>query len=172
MAKVARKTLGLDEIWWIVTPQNPLKPSENMALIDYRLEYARKLVSEKDYIKVITPELRMRNNYTFNTLKFLQQVAPRINFFWIMGADNLLQFRKWYRYRGIVNRIPIAVIDRPGYSYAALSVGRLVLSRRVSGRRLRKLARENRAKPPVWCFILERRHYMSATALRAQGLNL
>ena len=172
LSTVAKKALGLDEIWWMVTPQNPLKPMVDMALLQHRLAYARKLVIEKNYIKVISPELGTRNNYTFNTLKFLQNVAPRISFFWIMGADNLVQFSKWHRHRDIVSQIPIAVIDRPGYSYAALGVGRFVLSRRVSARRLGRLRRENRVKPPVWCFIMERRHYASATALRELGLKL
>ncbi len=172
LAKMARKTLGLDEVWWLVTPQNPLKPPTETASLDHRLQYARKLVSEKNYIKVIAPELGTRNNYTLNTLKLLKNVAPRVKFFWIMGADNLVQFRKWYRHRDIVDRIAIAVIDRPGYSYAALSMGRFVLSRRVSARRLGKLQRGNGSKPPVWCFISESRHYASATALRALGLKL
>jgi nicotinate-nucleotide adenylyltransferase len=172
MAMLARKILGLDEIWWMVTPQNPLKPSEDMSLLQNRLAYARKLVGKRTYLRVIAPELGARNNYTFNTLNLLLKVAPRVNFVWIMGADNLIQFHKWHRYRDIVDRIPIAVIDRPGYSYPALSVGRLILSRRVPARRLGKLERENRAKPPIWCFISERRHHASATALRALGLKL
>ena len=172
MASLARKTLGLDEIWWMVTPQNPLKTSVDMALLQHRLAHARKLVSGRSYIRVIAPELGARNNYTLNTLNFLQKVSPRINFFWIMGADNLVQFRKWHRHRDIVGRIPIAVIDRPGYSYKALSVGRYILSGRVPARRLGKLERGNWAKPPIWCFISERRHYASATALRALGLTL
>ena len=172
MAALAKKTLGLDEIWWMVTPQNPLKPSVDMAPLQHRLAHARKLVSERNYIRVIAPELGARNNYTLNTLNFLEQIAPKINFFWIMGADNLVQFRKWHRHCDIVGRIPIAVIDRPGYSYAALSVGRFILSRRVSARRLGKLERDNRAKPPIWCFISERRHHGSATALRASGWKL
>ena len=172
LATMARKALVLDEIWWMVTPQNPLKPLVDMALLKHRLAYARELVSEKKYIKVIAPELVTRNNYTFNTLKFLQNVAPRISFFWIMGADNLVQFCKWHRHRDIVGRIPIAVIDRPGYSYAAFGIGRFVLSRRVTARRLGKLGRENRAKPPVWCFISGRRHNGSATELRKLGLKI
>ena len=172
MAMLARKILGLDEIWWMVTPQNPLKPSEDMSLLQNRLAYARKLVGKRTCIRVIAPELGARNNYTFNTLNLLNKVAPRMNFIWIMGADNLVQFHKWHRYGDIVHHIPIAVIDRPGYSYAALSVGRLILSRRVPARRLGKLERENRAKPPIWCFISERRHHASATALRALGLKL
>jgi nicotinate-nucleotide adenylyltransferase len=172
MAMLARKILGLDEIWWMVTPQNPLKPSEDMSLLQNRLAYARKLVGKRTYIRVIAPELGARNNYTFNILNLLYKVAPRVNFVWIMGADNLIQFHEWHRYRDIVDRIPMAVIDRPGYSYTALSVGRLILSRRVPARRLGKLERENRAKPPIWCFISERRHHASATALRALGLKL
>tara|TARA_B100000575_G_scaffold281450_1_gene272121 strand:- start:603 stop:1271 length:669 start_codon:yes stop_codon:yes gene_type:complete len=172
LTTVAKRALGLDEIWWMVTPQNPLKPMVDMALLQHRLAYARNLVSGENYIKVIAPELGTRNNFTFNTLKFLQNVAPRISFFWIMGADNLVQFCKWHRHRDIVGRIPIAVIDRPGYSYAALGIGRFVLYHRVSTRRLSKLRRKNQAKPPVWCFIMERRHYASATALRELGLKI
>ena len=172
MAELARKTLGLDEIWWMVTPQNPLKPSVDMALLKHRLAHARKFVGKRNYIRVIAPELESRKNYTLNTLILIQKAAPRINFFWIMGADNLVQFRKWHRHRDIVGRIPIAVIDRPGYSYKALSVGRYILSGRVPARRLGKLERGNWAKPPIWCFISERRHYASATALRALGLKL
>ena len=172
MAELARKTLSLDEIWWMVTPQNPLKPSVDMALLKHRLAHARKFVGKRNYIRVIAPELNSRDNYTLNTLIFIQKTAPRINFFWIMGADNLVQFRKWHRHRDIVGRIPIAVIDRPGYSYKALSVGRYILSGRVPAKRLGKLERGNWAKPPIWCFISERRHYASATALRALGLKL
>ena len=172
MAELARKTLGLDEIWWMVTPQNPLKPTVDMALLKHRLAHARKFVGKRNYIRVIAPELESRNNYTLNTLILIKKIAPRINFFWIMGADNLVQFRKWHRHRDIVGRIPIAVIDRPGYSYKALSVGRYILSGRVPARRLGKLERGNWAKPPIWCFISERRHYASATALRALGLTL
>ncbi len=172
MAELARKTLSLNEIWWMVTPQNPLKPSVDMALLDHRLAHARKLVGNRNYIRVIAPELGMRHNYTLNTLILLQKVAPKIHFFWIMGADNLVQFRKWHRHHDIVGRIPIAVIDRPGYSYAALSIGRYILSGRIPARRLRKLERESWAKPPIWCFISERRHRASATALRELGLKL
>ena len=172
LSTVAKKALGLDEIWWMVTPQNPLKPLVDMALLQHRLAYARELVSKKKYIKVMAPELGTRNNYTFYTLKFLQNVAPRISFFWIMGADNLVQFWKWHRHRDIVSRIPIAVIDRPGYSYTAIGVGRFVLSHRVSARRLGKLGRQKRVNTPLWCFISERRHHASATKLRELGLKL
>ena len=87
-----------------------------------------------------------------------------------MGADNLVQFQNG---TGIVTLWPDPLLLlTTGHSYAALSVGQFIFSGRVTARRLGKLERENRAKPPIWCFISERRHHASATALRALGLKL
>lgn len=172
LADMARRQLGLDEIWWLVSPQNPLKPSDGMAPLRARLDGARHLVASRHHIRVMAPEVEFGTTLTHRTLLRLRQRCPRHRFCWLMGADNLVGFASWQRHDVIARTMPIAVIDRPGYSYAALSVGRLILSRRVPARRLGKLERENRAKPPIWCFISERRHHASATALRALGLKL
>jgi nicotinate-nucleotide adenylyltransferase len=169
MADRARKALGVDEVWWLVTPQNPLKSSQNMAPLDLRVKQARKISTAHSYIRVIAPEQNLRKSYTFKTLNYLKKKSPRMQFIWIMGADNLVQFPAWERHHDITRRIPIAVIDRPRYSYTAISTGRHVLSSRISARRLGRRGHERRAKPPVWCFIAGRRHHASATALRAQG---
>ncbi|MEK9799279.1 MAG: nicotinate-nucleotide adenylyltransferase [Alphaproteobacteria bacterium] len=169
MSSLAHTGLQLDEIWWLVTPQNPLKSSENIAPLDQRLAHARKITASHSFIRVITPERGRRENYTFNTLKHIQKMAPYMCFVWIMGADNLVQFPAWKRYKDIARRIPIAVIDRPSYSYQAISTGRHVLSHRLPARRLGKRGRRGRAIPPLWCFITGRRHPASATALRASG---
>ena len=152
MAMLARKILGLDEIWWMVTPQNPLKPSEDMSLLQNRLAYARKLVGKRTYIRVIAPELGARNNYTFNTLNLLHKVAPRVNFVWIMGADNLAQFSEWKDWDKIATMVTIAVFNRPGYSQKALSSK---MARRYSGRRISeyKCALAAKLKPPRWVFL-------------------
>ena len=172
LSDLAQKALRLDEIWWLVSPQNPLKTDRGMASLSARLSAARHLTATRRHVRVIAPEAEFRSSLTVNTLLTLRGRCPRHRFIWLMGADNMALFRSWQRDHVIARRMPIAVIDRPGYSYAALSVGRFILSGRVPARRLRKLERENRAKPPIWCFISERRHHASATALRALGLNL
>jgi nicotinate-nucleotide adenylyltransferase len=171
-AIMAKRALGLDEIWWLVTPQNPLKSANDLAPLAQRLAYARKIAAPHSFIKVIAPEQGMRDNYTYKSLVYLNKIAPHNQFFWIMGADNLVQFPKWHRHRDIASAIPIAVIDRPSYSYKAIGIGRLLLSRRLAARQLGKLALRGGVKAPVWCFISGRRHHASATALRALGAGL
>ena len=91
---------------------------------------------------------------------------PLARLVWIMGADNLIQFRQWKRYQDIIDLLPIAVIDRPGYSYMALSKGGLLLRSRLSPRRFAAAVLRGPKRPPAWCFIAGRRHHASATALR------
>lgn len=166
MSSLAHNGLQLDEIWWLVTPQNPLKSSENIAPLDQRLAHARKITASHSFIRVITPERGRRENYTFNTLKHIQKMAPCMCFVWIMGADNLVQFPAWKRYKDIARRIPIAVIDRPSYSYQAMSAGRQLFKRRYTSAQLRHRLRESRVDLPGWCFIAGQRHHASATAIR------
>ena len=99
-------------------------------------------------------------------MKYLHETMPLARLIWIMGADNLVQFRRWKRYQEIIDLLPIAVIDRPGYSYTALSKGRQLLTFRLSPRRFAAGALGGAKKPPAWCFIAGRRHHASATALR------
>jgi len=169
MTNLAHRWLGLDEIWWLVTPQNPLKSNQGMASLEDRLDCARQIARRQNHIKVIAPERGLGDYHTYKTLVYLGKVAPHMRFVWVMGADNLVQFPKWKRHRDIVQCMPIAVIDRPSYSYRAISVGQFVLARRKPARRLGKSVRQGRTKSPAWCFIAGRRHHASATALRARA---
>lgn len=162
----AARQLDLDEIWWLVSPQNPLKDSAEMASLGTRLDGARHLVAGRPRIRVIAPEVEFGSALTHQTLKALRQRCPRHRFCWLMGADNLVGFASWQRHDVIARAMPIAVIDRPGYSYIALSKGRQLLQSRLSPRRLAAAALRGRKKPPAWCFIAGRRHHASATALR------
>ncbi|MGC6454039.1 MAG: nicotinate-nucleotide adenylyltransferase [Candidatus Puniceispirillaceae bacterium] len=169
LADTARRQLRLDEIWWLVSPQNPLKPIDGMAPLRTRLDGARHLVAGRRHIRVIAPEVEFGMALTVNTLRELRRRCPQHRFCWLMGADNLVGFAGWKRHDVIARTMPIAVIDRPGYSYAALSTGRKLLHSRMPPRRFAAAALRGGRNLPNWCFIAGRRHHASATALRRQG---
>ena len=166
MSLEAYHKLRLDQIWWLVSPQNPLKPSANMASLPDRLAAARDITAATPFIHVIAPEARLPSNFTYETLKYLNETMPLARLVWIMGADNLVQFRQWKRYQDIIDLLPIAVIDRPGYSYQAISAGRHLFTRRFTARQLRRRLVNTRIDRPGWCFIAGQRHHASATDIR------
>ena len=114
----ARDALDLDEIWWLVSPGNPLKPTKGMAPLPARLAHARK-VARRAPIRATAIERQLRTRYTIDTLRALRSRYPRRDFIWLMGADNLAQFSQWKNWRGIAHLMPIAVIARPGYDAVA-----------------------------------------------------
>ena len=166
MSLAAYYKLGLDQIWWLVSPQNPLKPSADMTNLPDRLVAARAITAATPFIHVVAPEVRLPSNFTYETLKYLNKTMPLARLVWVMGADNLVQFRLWKRYRGIINLLPIAVIDRPGYSYRAISAGRHLFTRRYTASELRRRLVKTRQDMPGWCFIAGQRHHASATDIR------
>jgi nicotinate-nucleotide adenylyltransferase len=161
----ALKRLRLDEIWWMVAPQNPLKPVKGMASFAARLEGALELVRHPR-IRATDIEARLGTRYTADTLAALRRRFPRTRFVWLMGADNLGQIRRWDRWREIFRLVPVAVFDRPTYCLRALS--ELAAQRfrrdRLPPGSVRRLA--DRA-PPAWAFFPIRLDPSSATALRA-----
>lgn len=110
----AREALGLDEVWWLVSPGNPLKPTKDMAPLPDRLAHARRIAARAP-IRPTAIEQRLGTRYTVNTLRALVRRYPRHRFCWLMGADNLRQFGAWKDWRGITRIMPIAVVARPGY---------------------------------------------------------
>ena len=162
----AYQKLRLDQIWWLVSPQNPLKPSAEMASLPDRLAAARVITAATPFIHVIAPEVRLPSNFTNDTLKYLNKTMPLARLVWIMGADNLIQFRRWKRYRDIIELLPIAVIDRPGYSYQAISAGQHLFTRRYTASQLRRRLAKIRQGTTGWCFIAGQRHHASATDIR------
>ena len=168
MTKLALRALRLDQIWWLVTPQNPLKDQHMMMTLADRRDAARKLTRHNPQIKVLSPEARRPNHLTFNTLKWLRKTCPHAQFIWIMGADNLVQFRAWHRHRDICRLMPMAVIDRPGFSYQAMSAGHELPARRLQPARMAGQLTQRSLAEASWCFIAGRRHHASATALRAK----
>ena len=125
VSEVARKALKLDYVWWLVSPGNPLKPAPDALAV--RLLRARNLARHRT-IFVTDIEARLGTRYTVDTVAALQKRFPQVDFVWLMGSDNLEQFSRWRRWQRIADRIPIAVVRRPGTVLASLHAG---LARRL-----------------------------------------
>ena len=166
MSLQACSKLGLDQVWWLVSPQNPLKSRTNMASLPHRLAKARDISAPYSFIHVIAPEASLPSNFTYETVKYIKKTMPLARMTWIMGADNLVQLQQWRRYKSFIYLLPIAVIDRPSYSYLAISAGRHLFKHRCTSAQLRRRLRESRVNLPSWCFIAGERHQASATAIR------
>lgn len=166
VSREALKRLDLDEIWWMVAPQNPLKPIRGMAPLAERLQGARRLARDRR-IRVTDIEARLGTRYTADTLHALRRRFPRVRFVWLMGADNLLQIRRWERWKEIFRRVPVAVFARPTYCLKALAelAAQRFMKYRVPPSRRRRLAD---FAPPAWALFRIRLDASSATALRAR----
>lgn len=165
ISRAALHALALDEVWWLVSPQNPLKPSTGMAPFDERVEGARRLARDRR-ITISTFEAEHGLHYTADSVKSLKRCYPRHRFVWLMGADNLPGFTRWRRWTEIYAALPIAIFARHPYAPRVHgSVPSLrFLRQRVAARRARRLAE---MKAPAWSFLRIRLHAASATAIRA-----
>jgi nicotinate-nucleotide adenylyltransferase len=164
---MALKRLRLDRIWWIVTPGNPLKDPGQLASTAARVAAARR-VAAHPRIDVTSFEEEIGSRYTIDTLEFLHRRFPEVRFVWLMGADNLATFHRWRGWRSIAQLMPIAVIDRPGWTLEAThSRAAAALSFcRVPEERAQTLADLN---PPAWLFLHGPRSFLSSSALRRQN---
>ena len=115
----AARRLGLDEVWWLVSPGNPLKGQQDMAPLAARLVRARR-VARRSSIRATAIEQELGTRYTIDTVAALIRRYPNRRFIWLMGADNLAQFHRWRDWRKIARTVPIAVVARPGYHGRAL----------------------------------------------------
>lgn len=164
ISRTALRRLALHQLWWVVTPGNPLKGNEDLPDLRGRMDLCRRLAADRR-VRVTGFEEALRTPYTAVTLAFLDRRFPRVHFVWIMGADNLATFHRWQDWRRIAAIMPIAVVDRPGWRLKALA-----------SKAARALARaylpESRAstlpllKPPAWTFITGPLSHLSSTELR------
>lgn len=165
----AMRRLGLDAVWWMVSPQNPLKSSDGMAPFAQRLASASR---EAGHPRIVPTdiEVRLNSRYTAETLALLQARFPRTRFVWMMGADNLQQIHRWQDWHSIFERWPVAVFDRPGYLLRSMAAPAAKRFRRqqISSRTAMKAIK---GKTPVWFFGHIRLDSASATVIRAQGGN-
>ena len=160
----ALRALRLDQIWWLVSPQNPLKPSCDMAALASRLAQAR-VITRHPKLVVSDLETRLGTRYTADTLAELRRRYPRTRFVWLMGADNLAQMPRWRHWQRLFSTIPIATFHRAPYSLRALS-GRA--ARRFAACRVRSEAARRLAEmaAPAWVLLQNPRHPASSTAIR------
>ncbi len=117
----ALKALGVDEIWWLVSPQNPLKKASSLADYKERFSSAKSITKHNQKIFVSDIENHINTRYTYQTLKQLQKRYLGTKFVWLMGADNLASFHRWQHWQKILRMMPIVVFDRAPYSFTSLS---------------------------------------------------
>ena len=163
LTREAIKRLGLDRVWWLVTPGNPLKARQPAPLAD-RMALARAVMHDPRVV-ITDLEARLGTRATVDTITALQAIYPDVHFVWLMGADNLVQFHRWERWRDILRAVPVGVFARPGWGVAA----RLSVAARAF--RVNRVARgENLRRAPGWSFVTMPLNGASSSAIRARGL--
>ena len=166
ISREALKRLALDHVWWLISPQNPLKPSAGMASFAERLASAQALARPDPRILCSDLEQRLATRYTVDTLDWLQRHSE-LRLVWLIGADNLLQLPQWHHWGRLLAMVPIAVFDREPYSHRSVAgrVARRYAQRRLPERDAPALAE---VRPPAWVYLRLRRHQESSTAIRRQ----
>ncbi len=163
----AMKAFGLDRVWWLVSPGNPLK-QQGPAPLPRRLEAAR-AVMHHPRVDVTDIEALTGTRATADTLVALRRLYPQVRFVWIMGADNLAQFHQWKDWRLIMDSVPVGVVARPGGRISARMspAARVYAPYRIDGQARHLLGR---AQAPAWCFVNVPMVNLSSTELRNRGI--
>lgn len=167
ISRMALCHLGLDEVWWLVSPQNPLKPAEGMGTLEGRLARARAVAARaRGRIRVSPIETAFGTQHTVDTIRALKPRFPGRKFVWLMGADNLIQLPKWKGWQALFGLVPIAVFPRPSYSLRALDsrAAAMFAPHRKKGKGAAGSLADK--KPPAWVFLDIRNHSASATRIR------
>lgn len=165
VAETAIKRLALDQLWWVVTPGNPLKSNAMLPAQSARMAACAKL-ARGPRMKVTGFEAELGTPYTAATLAFLLRRYPRVQFVWVMGADNLASFHRWQRWRWIADTMPMAVIDRPAWRLKALA-GKAAQTYAAARLDERDAGILPALTGPAWTFLTSRLSHVSSTALRA-----
>lgn len=162
----AIERLGLDAVWWLVSPGNPLKETASYAPYEQRLAEAR-AIADHPLIVVSDFERRKHLQYTVDTIETLIALWPQMRFIWLMGADSLECFHHWKDWRRIFALAPIAVFNRPGHETAAEEspAAREFAAFRLEGAGAVTLVD---AEPPAWAFFADTANPASSTRLRAR----
>lgn len=164
VAETAMRRIGLDQLWWIVTPGNPLKDHSNLASLASRLRQSE-AIATNPRIKFTAFEAALGLHFTAQTLRYIQKRNRGVHFVWIMGADNLAGFHHWQNWQTIARTMPIAIIDRPGSTLSYLS------SKMVKRFDYARMDEDEAAllplrKAPAWTFIHGPRSTLSSTKIR------
>ena len=167
ISDIAMKKLGLDYVWWLVSPQNPLKPSIGMAPLSDRLAYAAARFEHNRRIFVVDLERDLGTRYTIDTIAKLKRRFAQVQFVWLMGSDNLDAFRHWKRWQDILRSVPVAVVMRPG---STLSPLRAKPAQALSAKRCESalLRRRGRLETPCLTVLDGPRNSLSSTQIRGK----
>lgn len=160
----AMARMGLDQVWWLVTPGNPLKARQPAPMAE-RLARARAVMRDPR-VRITDIEARLGTRYTAQTLLRLKQIYPGVQFVWLMGADNLVQFHRWENWRQIMAMVPVGVLARPGSGVAARNS---VAARIFRGKRVGRGEWLAGRRPPAWVFVNLPMNKASSSAIRARG---
>lgn len=165
VAETALKRLGLERLWWMVTPGNPLKDHGRLPPLADRIGASRALLTDRRIV-VTGFEARAGFAYTADTLRWVLERRPGVNFVWVMGGDSLAGFHHWRDWPDIVRRLPIAVVDRPGATLATLSAP---MARTFARHRLpeERAAALPFSPAPAWVYLHGPRSALSSTAIRS-----
>ncbi|WP_132858582.1 nicotinate-nucleotide adenylyltransferase [Shimia isoporae] len=166
ITREALKRFGLDEVWWLVSPGNPLK-DHGPVLLERRMAAARKIM-DHPRVKISDFEAKAGTRYTAETIMALQAACPDTRFVWLMGADNLAQFHRWKDWREIMVRVPVGVLARPGDRIAGRT-GKAAQVMRHARLHPRASHLLGRSEAPAWCFVNLPMDDASSTAIRAAG---
>ena len=167
ISSLALKKLKLDELWWLVSPGNPLKSKLGMASLEQRMKVANRVAASNPYIMVSDIEKSFLTCHTVDTVKSLKAEFPQTSFVWVMGADLLTQLPHWKQWRALFKMVPIAIFARPAYSARVLTgkVARHFNRARISRSRIGSLVK---MRPPAWAYVRTRLNSQSATNIRTQ----
>ena len=164
ISNTARKSLGVDEVWWLVAPQNRLKSSLEMENFDKRLSYARLFTNELPYIKVLDIEEKNKLYASYMTINFLNSKSQKVKFIWLMGSDILENFNRWLYPTSIAKNMYVAVISRPGFSSSFLNTPQTTkLGKRLKTSKSKSIFLR---KKPVWVFIKNKLLSISSSEIR------
>ena len=164
VAEIALNRLGLDRVWWLVTPQNPLKNAKETAPLAERIAGAKRFARHPRMI-VTDMETRWGVQFSVHLIEELRRRFAGVDFVWVMGSDNLTNFHKWRRWRRVMESMPIAFVARPN----ALARARLSPAAQTYRNGMRRPHALERAKAPAWAFINAPLVPISSTKLRRLG---
>ncbi|KQI68194.1 nicotinate-nucleotide adenylyltransferase [Loktanella sp. 3ANDIMAR09] len=166
LTRQALMRFGLDQVWWLVSPGNPLK-QHGPAPLSQRVEQARALM-QHPRVRITALEAQMQTRFTAQTLRGLIARYPGVRFVWLMGADNLVQFDQWQDWRWIMNTVPVGVLARPGDRISARlsKAARIYQSARIPATASQMLPHKD---APAWCFVNMPMIRLSSSAIRARA---
>jgi len=171
VADTAISVLGLDAVWWLVSPQNPLKSEKDMASVTERYASAKAAAATCQHRRrmvISRLEEAIGTRYSADTIRILAKTCPHLRFYFLMGADNLASFHLWHRPDVILRHTIPVVVNRPPYRTQALGSRTAARMIRIAPRRLKYAAKGGHLKTPYWGFIEAQQIGLSATAIRAQ----